>query len=345
MSVEKSVYGQTPQGETVELFTITNVNSGGLRAVLSAHGARLVSMETPGRDGSLKDITLGFDTLAEWLTEKNCYFGCTVGRCANRIGGAKFTLDGKLFTLNANKGDNHLHGGIVGFNSKIWKAEIIEAENAVKFSCLSPDGEENYPGNLEVDVVYTLTDDNELKIDYTATTDKPTVVNLTNHAYWNLAGDGNVLGYELMINADEVTGMDADLIVTGEILPVAGGPLDFTVSKTIGRDINQTANGYDHNFCLRGKDGEMKLAAVVCDPASGRVMEISTTEPGVQLYTGNFLDGSVTGRGQKVYRRYCAFCLETQNYPNAINQPNFPSPILRPGETYRHTTVHKFSTK
>jgi len=247
--------------------------------------------------------------------------------------------------LAANDGENHLHGGTVGFDSKVWKTEIIEAANAVKFSYLSPDGEENYPGNLNVEVVYTLTDDNELKIDYTATTDKPTVVNLTNHAYWNLAGDGDILAHELMINADGVTEIGDDMIVNGEILSVTGRALDFTASKTVGRDINQMADGYDHNYCLRGKPGEMKLAAIVSDPESGRVMEVSTTEPGMQFYTGNFLDGSVTGKGGKVYRKHYALCLETQNYPDAVNQPNFPSTVLRPGETYRHTTIHKFSTK
>jgi aldose 1-epimerase len=343
MSIEKTVYGQTPQGQTVELLTITN--SGGLRAVLSAHGARIVSVETPDRDGDLKDITLGYETLDQWLTKQKCYFGCTVGRVAGRIEEAKFTLDGKLYNLAANDGENHLHGGTVGFDQKIWKAETIPAANAVKFSYLSPDGEENYPGNLNVDVVYTLTDDNELTIDYTATTDKPTVVNLTNHAYWNLAGDGDVLGHELMVNADGVTEMDDDLTVTGKILPVGNTPLDFTVSKNIGRDINQMTNGYDHNFCLRGKAGEMKLAAIVSDPVSGRVMEISTTEPGIVMYTGNFLDGSVKGKGGKAYHKHAALCLETQHYPDSINQPNFPPTVLRPGETYKHTTIHKFTTK
>ena len=343
MPVEKTVYGQTPQGQTVELFTI--INSGGLCARVSSHGARLVSMETPDRDGNLKDITLGFDTLDEWLGEKKCYFGCTVGRCAGRINKAKFTLDGKLYTLASNDGENHLHGGTVGFDRKIWNAETIPEENAVKFSYLSGDGEEQYPGNLDVCVVYTLTDDNELKIDYTATTDQPTVVNLTNHAYWNLAGDGDVLNHELMINSDGVTEMGDDLTVNGEILPVADTPLDFTVSKTVGKDIKQMANGYDHNFCLRGDVGKMKIAAVVFEPVSGRVMEISTTEPGVVFYTGNFLDGSVTGKGGKVYSKHYALCLETQHYPDSINQPKFPSTVLKPGETYRHTTVHKFSIK
>ena len=342
--LEQSVYGTAPDGRQVDLFTLTN--AAGLRARVIPYGAILVGLEVPGRDGKLADVTLGYDTMDGWVNDTS-YLGATVGRCANRIAFARFTLEGTEYTLAANDGPHHLHGGIVGFNKVVWGAEPVRAEDAagVKLTYLSPDGEEGYPGSLAVTVVYTLTDAGELKIEYTATTDRPTIVNLTHHSYWNLAGPaaGDVLGHELMIAADHYTPVDAGLIPTGELAPVAGTPMDLTVPTAIGARIDQVAGGYDHNYVLRG-GGELPLAARVREPASGRVMEIHTAEPGIQFYSGNFLDGTITGKGGVVYHKHQGFCLEAQHYPDSPNQPDFPSVVLRPGQTYRQTTGHRFST-
>jgi len=346
MSASKESFGKTPDGRQVDLYTLTNVN--GLRARITNYGAILVSLEVPDRDGKLADITLGFDTLDGYLTS-HPYFGATVGRYANRIGGAKFVLEGVTYELAANNGPNHLHGGIKGFDKVIWNAEQIETEDevGVKMTYLSKDGEEGYPGNLACIVTYTLTKDDELRISYEAETDKATVLNLTNHSYWNLAGQGSgdILGHELMLKADKYTVVDEGLIPTGEIRSVKDSPMDFTEPMTIGSRIAQVAGGYDHNYVLNSGGGSLALCARVYEPTSGRVMEIRTTEPGVQLYTGNFLDGSITGKSGKVYKKHYGFCLETQHFPDSPNKPDFPSVVLNPGQKYATVTVHKFYTR
>ncbi len=347
MSAEKESFGQTPDGREVDLYTLTNTN--GLRAKITNYGAILVSLEVPDRDGNLADITLGYDNLDDYI-ERGAFFGATVGRYANRIGGAKFVLDGTEYKLAANNGENHLHGGIKGFDKVVWKLDEIKSESniaVVKMSYISEDGEEGYPGNMACTVTYTLTEDNELKISYEAETDKTTVVNLTNHSYFNLAGQGTgeILGHELTLNADKYTPVDEGLIPTGEIRSVKDSPMDFTLGMSIGSRIKQVGDGYDHNYVLNNGGGTLALAARVYEPTSGRVMEIYTTEPGVQLYTGNFLDGSLTGKTGKVYKKHYAFCLETQHFPDSPNKPNFPSAVLLPGQKYTSVTVHKFSTR
>ncbi|MCX7824524.1 MAG: galactose mutarotase [Verrucomicrobiae bacterium] len=317
--------------------------------VVTGRGATLTELRVPDRDGRLGDIVLGFDTLEGYLG-KNPYFGCTVGRYANRIAKGRFTLDGRTYTLATNNGPNALHGGLKGFDKVIWQAEPVQAANgvAVKFTYTSRDGEEGYPGNLTATVVYTLTNQNELKLEYTATTDKATPVNLTNHTYFNLAGKGDILGHELMLAASHFTPVDATLIPTGEIRAVKGTPMDFTKPTAIGARIAQVGGdpaGYDHNYCLNSGGKRMALAARVTEPGSGRVLEIYTDQPGIQFYSGNFLDGSITGKAGQVYQKHFGFCLETQHYPDSPNHANFPSTILRPGKTYRTVTVHKFSTK
>ncbi len=347
MSIQTESFGQMPDGKQVDLYTLTNPN--GLRARITNYGATLVSLEAPDRDGNLTDITLGFDTLDGYLQE-HPYFGVIVGRYANRIGKGKFMLEGVEYKLATNNGPNHLHGGIKGFDKVVWKLKDIKAEGDEAFvalSYLSADGEEGYPGNLSCTVTYTLTKDNELKISYEAETDKTTVVNLTNHTYWNLAGQGNgdVLGHEVMLNADKYTPVDKDLIPTGEIKPVKDSPMDFTKPMTIGSRIDQVPGGYDHNYVLNSGGGSLASAARVYEPTSGRVLEIHTAEPGIQLYTGNFLDGSLTGKSGKVYKKHYAFCLETQHFPDSPNKPDFPSVVLKPGQKYSTVTVHKFSAK
>jgi aldose 1-epimerase len=346
--MQKEVFGKTHDGEIVDLYTLTN--AAGLKAKVTTWGACLVAMETPDRQGAMSDITLGFDKLDPYLGA-HPHFGVTTGRFANRIAHGRFTLDGVVYQLALNNGANHLHGGPTGFHARNWKAEPLAAENAVCFTYTSADGEEGYPGTLNVAVTYTLTAKNELRLDYEATTDKPTVLNLTNHAYWNLAGagEGDVLGHELILHASQFLPVDAGSIPTGKIEPVAGGPMDFTHVKTIGKDFAQMTEGrggYDHNFIIdHAPPNALTLAAKVYEPKSGRVMNILTTEPGIQLYTANYLDGSVTGKGGKVYRKNCAFCLETQHYPDSPNHPEFPSTVLRPGQTLRSTTVHQFSVR
>jgi aldose 1-epimerase len=337
-------FGKLPDGTAADLFTLTNAN--GLIAKVTNYGAIITELHVPDRQGKLGDVVLGFDHLAPYL-HRHPYFGATVGRVANRIAKAQFTLDGQTCKLAANNGPNHLHGGLKGFDKVMWKAQPMPGA-AVKFTYTSADGEEGYPGKLEVAVVMALTDANDLRIDYTATTDKPTPVNLTNHSYFNLAGEGTVLAHELTLAADYYTPVDGGLIPTGEIAAVKGTPMDFTSPQPIGARFSQlpgNESGYDHNFVLRGGGKSLAPAARVFEPKSGRVMEALTTEPGVQLYTANFLDGSLTGKRGVVYRQHSAFCLETQHYPDSVNQPKFPSTILRPGQTYRHTTVYRFSTK
>lgn len=339
MNVQRTPFGRTEDAVAVDLYTCTNAN--GLVLKMTNYGAIVVSLEVPDRDGNLANVNLGFPTLDGYLA-RHPYFGSTVGRYCNRIAKGNFTVDGKQYTLATNNGDNHLHGGLVGFDKAIWDAESVESDSAVgvKFAYLSKDGEEGYPGNVNVTAVYTLNNDDELAIEFTATTDKSCPVNLTNHCYWNLAGvgSGSIRDHELMIAADKYLPVDDTLIPTGELADVKGTLLDFTQSERIGARLDQVG-GYDHCFVLRGDVGEMKTAARVTDPKTGRGMEVRTTQPGIQFYSGNFLDGTEACGG---YKRHEGFCLETQHFPDSPNQPSFPSTILRPGETYKHTTVHKF---
>ena len=343
-SVQKSAFGKTPEGTEVELYTLTNHK--GMVAKVITYGAILTEIRVPDRHGKVGNIVLGFDTLDQYV-KGSPFFGATTGRVANRIAKGRFKLEGKEYTLAVNNGPNHLHGGIKGFDKKVWRAEPMETKEgpAVKFTYTSPDGEEGYPGKLAVTVIYTLTERNELRIDYTATTDQATPVNLTNHSYFNLAEAGNVMDHVLLLNADHYTPADETLIPTGEIAPVKGTALDFTKPAPIGMRIAQVmsfAKGYDHNFVINGGGKKLTLAARVTEPKSGRVMEVLTTEPGVQLYTGNHLDGSLKGVGGVVYGQHSGFCLETQHYPDSVNHPNFPSVVLRPGQTYKTTTVLRF---
>jgi aldose 1-epimerase len=347
MSANRESFGKTPDGKQVDLYTLANIN--GISARIISFGAILVSLQVPDRSGNLGDITLGFDKLDGYLGA-HPYFGATVGRYANRIGKAQFKLDGKVYKLAANDGENHLHGGIKGFDKVVWKLEDIGVTDEgamVKMSYISEDGQEGYPGNLACSVTYTLTKNDELRINYDAETDKTTVLNLTNHSYFNLAGQGNgdILGHELMLNADKYTVVDTGLIPTGENRSVKNTPMDFTTSMTIGSRISQVKGGYDHNYVLNKGSGALALAAKVYEPKSGRIMEIHTDQPGVQFYTGNFLDGSITGKGGKVYKKHYGFCLETQHFPDSPNKPNFPSVVLKAGQKYTTVTVHKFYTK
>lgn len=346
MSLEKSLFGKTQTGQEAQLFTCTNKN--GLVLKLTDYGATVVAVETPDRSGKRANINLGFDNVRGFEGD-HPYFGATVGRFANRIAKARFTLDGKEYTLAANNGPNHLHGGLKGFNRVMWRAEEVKTgdEVGVRFSYLSPDGEEGYPGNLKVTALYTLNNDNELKMEFTATTDKATVLNLTNHNYWNLSGayTGSIYDHVLMIAADKYVPTDETLIPTGGTASVQGTPLDFTTPKPIGQDIRKIDTdpvGYDHCYVLRSQSGTLALAARVKDPDTGRVMEVYTTQPGMQLYTGNFLTGKEAEGGA---RQHHAFCLETQHLPDSPNQKDFPSTVLRPGETFKETTVHKFSAE
>jgi aldose 1-epimerase len=352
MDVQKESFGQTADGREVDLYTLTNAN--GLKARITNYGAIVVSLEAPDRTGKLGDITLGFDTLEQYL-KGHPYFGAIVGRYGNRIGKARFTLNGVEYKLAANNGENHLHGGIKGFDKVVWDAQPLTQTDAVgvRLVYLSRDGEEGYPGNLTCIVTYTLTNNDELKISYEALTDKPTPVNLTHHSYFNLAGQGkgDILGHELMLNADRFTPVDKGLIPTGELRSIKGTPFDFTKPTAIGARINQDNEqlkfglGYDHNWVLNKKDDQLTLAARVYEPTTGRVMEVYTTEPGIQFYSGNFLDGTNVGKGGKVYKHRYGFCLETQHFPDSPNKPNFPSVILEPGQKYTQVTVYKFSTK
>jgi aldose 1-epimerase len=344
--VKKAMFGKLDDGTTVDIYTLTNAN--GAAAKIMTYGATLTELHVPGRDGKMGDVVLGFDNLAQYV-KGHPYFGSTVGRVANRIAKGKFTLDGKEYTLAVNNGPNHLHGGLKAFDKVVWKAEPVKSADgaAVKFAYHSPDGEEGYPGNLDVAVTYTLTNDNTLRIDYTAKTDKATPVNLTNHAYFNLAGQGDVLGHRMMLAADRYVVVDDTLIPTGELKEVRGTPMDFRTPHSIGVRIDQVGadpKGYDHCYVLNSGGRSFALAARVTEPTTGRVMEMYTDEPGVQFYTGNFLDGSLTGKGGFVYQKHAAFCLEAGSFPDAVNHPSFPSVILRPGETYRQRTEYRFST-
>ena len=348
-AVERAPFGTTDSGQQVEQFTFRNAH--GITAKAITYGGIITSLETPDRNGSMGDIVLGFDSLAPY-PRQSPYFGAIIGRYGNRIAHGRFTIDGQAYQLPTNDGPNSLHGGDKGFDKVVWNAEPFEhdTDRGVVFTYTSPDGEMGYPGTLQATVTYTLTDDDELIFDYHATTDKATPVNLTQHSYFNLAGAGNgtILDHELMIAASAFTPVDSTLIPTGEIRPVEGTPFDFRTPTAIGARIDaddqQIARGpgYDHNFVLDRTGDGLQLAARVSDPSSGRTLEIRTTEPAIQFYSGNFLDGTITGKGGKVYEPRGGFCLETQHYPDSPNEPSFPSTILRPGEEYRSRTVLAF---
>ncbi len=349
--VKKEPFGTTPDGKAVELYTLTN--SHGIEVRVTNYGGIVVSVKTPDKSGHFADITLGFDTLPGY-SSNHPYFGALVGRYGNRIANGKFTLDGKEYTLAKNNGPNALHGGLKGFDKVVWQAESFQkgTEAGVILKYTSADGEEGYPGTLHTTVTYSLDDKDAFTIDYHATTDKDTPINLTNHTYFNLAGEGSgsILGEELMLNADHFTPVDSTLIPTGKIASVKGTPLDFTKPTIVGSRINDKdeqmvrGGGYDHNFVINHHGAGLALAARVYDPASGRVLEVDTTQPGVQFYTANFLDG-VHGKHGHIYNKRDALCLETQHYPDSPNQPSFPSAILTPGQTYHEVTVWKFSTR
>ncbi|WP_460975018.1 aldose epimerase family protein [Spirosoma knui] len=349
--IEKTSFGQLADGQEADIYTLRN--EAGMEAKITNYGGILVSLTAPDKNGTFEDVTLGFDSLATY--EKGSpFFGALVGRYGNRIAKGKFTLDGKEYTLATNNMGNHLHGGLKGFDKVLWTATPVEGnEPALKLAYTAKDGEEGYPGNLSVEVTYTLQKDNALKIDYKATTDKPTVVNLTNHSYFNLtAGKSDILGHELTINADRFVPVNETLIPTGELKPVAGTPFDFTKSAVVGARINDSTDtqikyglGYDHCWVFTDNSNKLKQGATVYEPTSGRMMEVLTTEPAVQFYTGNFLDGTLTGKGNVVYKKRTGLCLETEHYPDSPNQPKFPTTTLKPGETYQTTTVYKFSTK
>jgi aldose 1-epimerase len=347
-TVQMKEWGKA-DGKAVHLYTLTNAH--GMVAKITTYGAILTELHVPDRTGKLEDVVLGFSSLDGYLAG-HPYFGTTVGRYANRIARGKFTLEGKEYTLAVNNGPNSLHGGLKGFDKQVWSAQEVTSggEPAVEFSYVSPDGEEGYPGALTTTVRYTLTKDNALRIDYRATTDKATVVNLTNHSYFNLAGEGtgNVLGHEMFIDADRYTPVDETLIPSGQIAPVKGTVLDFTKPTPIGARVKELdkpgLGGYDHNYVLNAGGTKLALAARVSEPKTGRVMEVLTSQPGVQLYTGNFLDGMVKGKRGAAYNKHDAFCLETQHFPDSPNHANFPTTVLRPGETFTSTTVYRFTT-
>ena len=351
--ITKKVFGTTSNGEEADIYVLAN--KGGMEAVITNFGATLVSLKAPDNKGKLADVVLGYDTLAGYETDK-AYLGATVGRYGNRIAHGKFALDGHTYTLARNNGENSLHGGLKGFNKALWGAKDVSrpGAEALQLTYLSKDGEEGYPGNLSVHVTYTLTDQNELKIDYLATTDKDTVVNLTNHSYFNLAGQGNgdILQHQLRLNADRFTSIDETFIPTGELRNVQGTPFDFRKATAIGAHINDDdqqikfGKGYDHNWVLNGgSHSSPTLAAEVYEPTTGRVLQVLTTEPGIQFYTGNFLDGTIHGKDGKIYNQRYAFCLETQHFPDSPNHPNFPSTVLKPGQHYHSTTIYKFSAR
>ena len=351
-SISKAPFGTLPDGSNVDLYTMVNANGMEVRA--TNYGGIITALRVPDGDGNIGDVTLGMNSLDDYL-KGSPYFGAIIGRYGNRIGKARFKLDDKTYKLPANDGPNTLHGGVKGFDKVVWQAEPFEKEDSVGviFTYTSKDGEEGFPGNLQTRVTYTLTDNDELSFDYHATTDKPTVVNLTQHAYFNLAGEGSgdVLGHEVTINAEEYTPVDARLIPTGKLESVTDTPFDFRGKTAIGARINddhtqiKRGKGYDHNFVLKREEPGLVLAARVAEPTTRRVMEVHTTEPGVQFYTGNFLDGSITGKAGKPYEKHAGFCLETQHYPDSPNQPEFPSTVLQPGEEYNSKTVYTFSVR
>jgi aldose 1-epimerase len=345
-TITKAEFGVMPDSTKVDIYTL--VNHSGITMKVTNYGGIITSLMVPDKKGVAADIVLGYDSLSGYIA-KTPYFGALIGRYGNRIAKGKFTLDGKEYNLALNDGPNHLHGGVKGFDKVVWEAEEFKTDSAVgiKMHRLSKDGEEGYPGNLDVTVTYTLNDDNSLVFDYNATTDKATPVNLTQHSYFNLAGGGDIKSHELMISAAKYNVVDSTLIPTGELCDVKGTPFDFTTAKPIGKDLVATGGkpiGYDHNFILDTKS-LTDMAVKVVEPSSGRTMEVYTDQPGVQFYSGNFLDGTITGKSGKDYQQYSGFCLETQHFPDSPNQAAFPSTILKPGEKYHTTTIYKFLTK
>jgi aldose 1-epimerase len=346
-SITKALFGNMPDGTPVDIYTLTNAD--GLVCKVITYGAAVTELDVPDRTGRMGDVVLGFDNLKQYLTESPC-FGSVVGRVANRIAKGTFKVDGVTYKLAINNGPNTLHGGLVGFDKLVWGAEAVDGPNgpSVVFTHVSPDGNEGFPGTLTVKMTYTLTNGNEIRFDYEATTDKATPVNLTNHSYFNLSGKGDVRDQVLQLKASKYTPGDEGLIPTGVIADVAGGPLDFTHAKPIGRDIKKVpgnTNGYDHNYVIDGGGKKLVLAAKVYDPSTGRSLEVSTDQPGVQLYTANGLNGKIVGKYGWAYTSYAGFCLETQHYPDSVNQPSFPSTLLRPGEVFRSTTIYRFAAK
>src|SRR4051812_4122840 len=352
-SVDKAAFGRTDDGTAVDIYTLKNAN--GAETRITTYGGIVVSLKVPDRNGKFDDVVLGYDNLDGYLKNNSPYMGALIGRYANRIAKGTFKLNGTEYHLAVNNGANHLHGGLKGFDKVLWTPEPLRVANgaALKLTYLSKDGEENYPGNLTATVIYTLTDANELRIDYSATTDKRTIVNLTSHSYFNLAGQGmgDILKHQLFMNASRFTPTDAGAIPTGELKSVSGTPFDFLKATEMGARIGQDeqqlkfGNGYDHNFVLNKQGKRLTLAARVYEPTTGRVMQVSTTEPGMQFYSGNFLDGSITGKDGKVYQRRYGFCLEAQHYPDSPNEPKFPSVALNPGQRYTQTTIYKFSAR
>ena len=352
-TVTRRSFGKTDAGENVDLYTLRNIH--GVEAKITNYGGILVSLKAPDRHGRFADVVLGFNDFDSYLRKNNPYFGALIGRYGNRIAKGRFTLNGVEYKLAVNNGENHLHGGIKGFDKVVWTGykRNTSAGPAVVLSYLSKDGEEGYPGNLNVKVIYTLTNNDELRIDYSATTDKDTVTNLTHHSYFNLAGEGNgdILNHSVTINANRFVPTDAGSIPTGELKKVAGTPFDFVTPHEIGARINDDdeqlkfGNGFDHTFVINGLPGRLRLAATAYERNSGRVMQVWTTEPGMQFYTGNFLDGTLTGKSGKTYPRRSGFCFETQHYPDSPNHPSFPTTTLRKGATYKSTTIYKFSTR
>lgn len=343
MGIQEGIYGETPDGQSVKQFVLTNDK--GMRVTIISYGGIVTSLEVPDRDGKLTNVVLGCKDLKGYLAG-HPYFGSICGRYSNRIAKGKFKLNDKEYTLATNNDANHLHGGVEGFDKKLWTAEAVQANDTVgvKLGYVSPDGEEGYPGTLTSTVVYTLTNDNEVKIEYTATTDKATPINLTNHSYWSLAGagSGTILEHELKVFSDKYLPVDEGLIPTGELASVKDTPMDFNTPVTIGARIDQVGGGYDHCYVLSSAEEGLKPVAEVREPKSGRVMKVFTTEPAVQFYTGNFLDGSDTSGG---FAKHFGFCLETQHFPDSPNKPEFPSAILEPGQTYTHTSIYQFSAE
>lgn len=334
-----------PSGEEVVRYTLENDRA--MKVRLTNYGGTLTEVWVPDRNGNADDVILCFDSIEKLILNTEPYFGCIVGRTCNRIAGARFTIDGTEFRVSPNKGTYQLHGGYDGFNRKAWKSKPVQADDCVSvvLEYFSPDGEEGFPGNLQVKAVYSLNNENELSVSFYGMTDRPTPVNLTNHAYWNLGGEnsGNILGHQLMILSDHITETDENLIPTGFLKPVANTPFDFTSPHTIGERISQLYKGYDDNYCLRNLSGKTALAAKIFEPQSGRLMEVYTSEPGMQLYTANWFDGSITGKGGTAYMPHAAFCTETQHYPNSMNIPGFPNVILRPGNMFTSETKWRFS--
>ncbi|MFW5657690.1 MAG: aldose epimerase family protein [Bacteroidota bacterium] len=353
MKIAKEKFGTTPDGATVTRYILENKNE--VQVGILDYGATIQSIIVPDKTGNMTDVTLGFNNV-EGYAGDSPYFGCVVGRYANRIAEGQFTLDGQEYQLAKNDGPNSLHGGEEGFNKKLFTAKEVTVDGApgIALTYISPDGEENYPGTLTLTVTYSLTDDNELRLDYEATTDKPTILNVTNHAYFNLkdGGKSDILDHVLMLNADSITPTDENLIPTGEILNIENTPLDFNEPKSIGQNIEEDymliniAGGFDHNYIINRKAGDsLVFTAKVTEPTTGRTMEVYTTEPAVQLYTGNFLDGTITGKDGTVYEHRSGLCLETQHYPDSPNHPDFPSTVLNPDEKYESTTIYKFGVE